>query len=149
MRVGLVGLGNMGQPMAARMRAAGLPLAVHDLRADHAREVAEAIDATVAPSLAALAASSDVVVTMLPDGGAVRDATLGPGDRLLDGLVPGAILVDMTRALFTTCGRNILPAPKRSPTTFIPAISGPSMTSMGWPPRPSISSRSSSVSVSA
>ncbi len=35
----------------------------------------------------------------------------------------------MTRALFTTCGRNILPAPKRSPTTFMPSISGPSMTS--------------------
>ena len=34
----------------------------------------------------------------------------------------------ITRALFTTCGRNILPSPKRSPTVFIPAISGPSMT---------------------
>jgi hypothetical protein len=31
----------------------------------------------------------------------------------------------MARALFTTCGRNILPSPKRSPTTVMPAISGP------------------------
>ena len=37
----------------------------------------------------------------------------------------------ITRALLTTCGRNIRPAPNRSPTTFIPAISGPSMTSSG------------------
>ena len=37
----------------------------------------------------------------------------------------------MTRALFTTWGRNILPDPNRSPTTFIPSISGPSMTSIG------------------
>ncbi|MNZ85828.1 hypothetical protein D3C78_1046330 [compost metagenome] len=37
----------------------------------------------------------------------------------------------ITRADFTTCGRNILPAPNRSPTTFMPLISGPSMTSMG------------------
>ena len=37
----------------------------------------------------------------------------------------------MARALFTTCGRNILPAPNRSPTTFMPAISGPSITSSG------------------
>ena len=37
----------------------------------------------------------------------------------------------MTRALLTTWGRNIRPAPNRSPTTFIPAISGPSMTSSG------------------
>ena len=39
----------------------------------------------------------------------------------------------ITRALLTTWGRNILPAPKRSPTTFMPAISGPSMTSRGRP----------------
>ncbi len=37
----------------------------------------------------------------------------------------------MTRADLTTCGRNILPEPKRSPTTFMPAISGPSMTCSG------------------
>ncbi len=38
----------------------------------------------------------------------------------------------ITRADFTTCGRNILPAPKRSPTTFMPAISGPSITWIGY-----------------
>ncbi len=48
----------------------------------------------------------------------------------------------ITRADFTTCGRNILPAPNRSPTTFMPSISGPSMTSSG---RPS-SRRAASVS---
>ena len=37
----------------------------------------------------------------------------------------------ITRADFTTCGRNILPEPNRSPTTFIPSISGPSITSIG------------------
>ena len=37
----------------------------------------------------------------------------------------------ITRALFTTWGRNIFPLPNRSPTTFIPAISGPSITSSG------------------
>src|SRR6185437_8210943 len=37
----------------------------------------------------------------------------------------------ITRALFTTCGRNILPEPNRSPTTFMPSISGPSMTCSG------------------
>ena len=37
----------------------------------------------------------------------------------------------MARALLTTCGRNILPAPNRSPTTFMPSISGPSITSSG------------------
>ena len=41
----------------------------------------------------------------------------------------------MTRADFTTCGRNILPSPNGSPTTFMPSISGPSITSIGRPPR--------------
>ena len=35
----------------------------------------------------------------------------------------------MVRAVFTTWGRNILPAPNSSPTWFIPSISGPSITS--------------------
>ena len=48
----------------------------------------------------------------------------------------------MTRALLTTWGRNMRPAPNRSPTTFMPAISGPSMTSMGR----SATRRASSVS---
>ena len=50
----------------------------------------------------------------------------------------------ITRADFTTCGRNILPAPKRSPTMFMPAISGPSITSSGR----LAASRASSVSAS-
>src|SRR5437868_10956856 len=37
----------------------------------------------------------------------------------------------MTRADLTTCGRNILPEPNRSPTTFMPSISGPSITCSG------------------
>jgi hypothetical protein len=37
----------------------------------------------------------------------------------------------MTRALLTTWGRNILPEPKRSPTWFMPAMSGPSMMESG------------------
>ena len=48
----------------------------------------------------------------------------------------------ITRADLTTCGRNILPEPNRSPTTFMPSISGPSMT---WSGR-SAASRASSVS---
>src|SRR5690606_16489886 len=52
----------------------------------------------------------------------------------------------MTRADFTTCGRNIFPAPNRSPTTPMPSMSGPSMTSSGRPPAAAISWRSSSVS---
>ena len=50
----------------------------------------------------------------------------------------------ITRADFTTCGRNILPAPKRSPTTPMPSIKGPSITFKGTP----YLSRAASVSSS-
>jgi len=113
MRIGLVGLGNMGSPMAARIRAAGLELDVFDTRADVARAVAGSCGAAAAGSLATLAARSEVVVTMLPDGAAVHRVVLGPGDRLLDGLAPGAVVVDMgsssptgTRALGAELARH-------------------------------------------
>src|SRR5829696_4545138 len=54
----------------------------------------------------------------------------------------------ITRALFTTCGRNILPEPNRSPTTFIPSISGSSITSSGrlaWRRASSVSSSTNSA----
>jgi len=113
MRIGLVGLGNMGSPMAARIRAAGLELGVFDTRGDVVRAVAESCGAAAAGSLATLAARSEVVVTMLPDGAAVHRVVLGPGDRLLDGLAPGAVVVDMgsssptgTRALGAELSRH-------------------------------------------
>jgi len=113
MRIGLVGLGNMGSPMAARIRAAGLELGVFDTRGDVVCAVAESCGAAAAGSLATLAARSEVVVTMLPDGAAVHRVVLGPGDRLLDGLAPGAVVVDMgsssptgTRALGAELARH-------------------------------------------
>ena len=45
--------------------------------------------------------------------------------------VSTATLFFITLALFTTCGKNILPAPNKSPTKFIPSINGPSITSKG------------------
>ena len=48
----------------------------------------------------------------------------------------------MTRADFTTWGRNIFPSPNKSPTTFMPSISGPSITCKGL----SASRRAASVS---
>ena len=54
-----------------------------------------------------------------------------PGDSASSHGVRCATAFFITRADLTTWGRNIRPAPNRSPTTFIPAISGPSMTSSG------------------
>lgn len=71
--VGFVGLGRMGGPMARRLRKAGFDLVVSDRRHELAASFAQAHDAVAAPSLDQLVKSSDAIVTMLPDGDAVRE----------------------------------------------------------------------------
>jgi 3-hydroxyisobutyrate dehydrogenase len=98
-RVGFVGLGHMGRPMACRLLAAGVPLALFDARPDAVDRVVSEAGGAPAASLLELARQSDVVITMLPDSIAVRAVIVGndagPPDRLLDALRPGSVLIDM------------------------------------------------------
>lgn len=91
MKIGLVGLGHMGRPMAARLAAAGFPLTVWNRTPGRA----VAAGATVAMSPQELAAASDVVITMLADGAAVRAVLSGP-DGVLAAARPGTIVIDMS-----------------------------------------------------
>jgi 3-hydroxyisobutyrate dehydrogenase len=113
LRVGFVGLGHMGRPMAGRLADAGFTLAVFDARSAAVESFVERyprVRATAA--LGPLARASDVVITMLPNGQAVRQVVLGAGGprgasatdqpdggetagRLIDALAPGSILADM------------------------------------------------------
>jgi 3-hydroxyisobutyrate dehydrogenase len=94
--VGFVGLGNMGWPMARHLRAGGVDLVLHDARAGRAARFAAEHGGRVAADPAELARASEVVITMLPNGDVVREVVFGSGARgLLEGLGPGAILVDM------------------------------------------------------
>ena len=97
-RVGFVGLGNMGWPMARHLREGGVGLALFDARAERAARFAREHGGQAAEGLAELARASAIVITMLPDGQVVREATLGaPGaPGLLEGWRRGAILVDMS-----------------------------------------------------
>ncbi|KFA89937.1 NAD(P)-dependent oxidoreductase [Archangium violaceum] len=91
MKVGFVGLGNMGQPMARNLRAAGHELVVYN----RTREKAEALrqqGARVADSPADAARGVEVVFSMLSDDAAVEAAVLG-GSGLLAGLEKGALHV--------------------------------------------------------
>jgi 3-hydroxyisobutyrate dehydrogenase len=94
-RVGFVGIGNMGWPMAKRVLGGGFALTVFDVdRARVARFAAETGSAG-AESGAALAGAADIVITMLPTGAVVRDALLGAGG-IARSLARGAIVVDMS-----------------------------------------------------
>lgn len=93
-RVGFVGLGTMGGPMARRLVAAGYDTAVYDIVAERVNAL-EAVGARAARSPREVAAASDLVITMLPDSGDVL-AALGGADGLSEGLRAGTVLVDMS-----------------------------------------------------
>lgn len=78
-RLGFIGLGVMGGPMAANLvKQSGLPVTVFDL--DPSRtEPLRAAGADVAATVAEVAAAADVVFLSLPDGPAVEAVVLGPG----------------------------------------------------------------------
>jgi 2-hydroxy-3-oxopropionate reductase len=93
-RIGFIGLGIMGKPMAANLLAAGYPLTVHSRGRGPVDELA-GLGASPATSARDVAAASDVVITMLPDSPDVEAVVLGP-DGVGDGIAPGALYVDMS-----------------------------------------------------
>ena len=97
--IGFVGLGNMGTPMAKRLAAAGFSLRVHDSDAGAVERFVGRCPVPVAAGPADLGRGSDVVITVLPTGAAVRQALLGEpegaGENVLAGLAPGAVVIDM------------------------------------------------------
>jgi 3-hydroxyisobutyrate dehydrogenase len=92
--IGFIGLGNMGYPMAKRLAAAGYKLHVADLNADAVKKLCAETGATAA-DLKTLGASSQVVITMLPDGKAVRKVLMDT-QGAVSGLRAGTILIDMS-----------------------------------------------------
>jgi 3-hydroxyisobutyrate dehydrogenase-like beta-hydroxyacid dehydrogenase len=97
-RLGFIGLGVMGTPMAGHLAAAGYGVTVFDLDPARAASLA-ARHATIAVATApkGVAAASDIVITMLPSGREVREVALG-ADGLLAGFAPGGLLLDTSSA---------------------------------------------------
>lgn len=93
-RVGFIGLGVMGEPMAGHLARAGYALTVHDVdRAKADGVAAQHPGAHVAATPEMLAAASDIVITMLPSGSYVREVALGEAG-LIEGFRPGSLLLD-------------------------------------------------------
>ena len=92
--VGFIGLGTMGGPMARNLAKKGHRLIVHDID-QRAVAALVAVGATAAANPRAVAAASEVVITMLPDAPDVERASLGP-DGILAGLRPGGVYIDMS-----------------------------------------------------
>jgi 3-hydroxyisobutyrate dehydrogenase len=96
-RIGFIGMGNMGAPMAANLVRGGYQVAVHDIALERARNFATTHNAHAAETLAALGRDCDLIITMLPSGHEVRQVLLeADGGALVRNLRAGGIVIDMS-----------------------------------------------------
>ncbi|MCF8566106.1 2-hydroxy-3-oxopropionate reductase [Alicyclobacillus tolerans] len=95
-RIGFIGLGVMGKPMAANLLKGGFSVTVHNRSQAAVQELVQQ-GASAAATPAEVAASSDVVITMLPDTPDVEQVYFGESG-LLSSLREGMLFVDMTTA---------------------------------------------------
>ena len=76
-KVGFIGLGIMGKPMALNLAKAGFPLTVYNRTPGKTQEL-EAAGAQVAASPAEVAAASDIIITIVGDSPDVKEVIIGP-----------------------------------------------------------------------
>ena len=117
--VGFIGLGIMGRPMAKNLLRAGHEVVVYDVLDEPVEDLVEC-GALAAKSCSDVAAASEFIITMLPDGPEVESAVFGP-EGILRGAWEGALLIDMSsinpsisRKIFDACaskGVEFLDAP--------------------------------------
>jgi 3-hydroxyisobutyrate dehydrogenase len=124
MRIGFIGLGNMGGPMAANLLKAGHSLVVFDV-VQAALDKLAGQGATAAASPKALASADvEVVITMLPSSKHARAVYLGD-DGVLAGARPGVLLVDCsTIDPFTTRDLAAAAAKQGNPMLDAPVSGG-------------------------
>lgn len=118
-KIGFVGTGVMGLPMARNVIKGGFEVAAFDINPD-ALQTLRQDGGTVADSAKAAAAGADMVVTMLPNGDHVLEAVFGENGAL-EGMPESAVLVDMSTILptitdeiaqrLTAAGRRLVDAP--------------------------------------
>lgn len=91
-RVGVIGLGLMGAPMAANFIKAGFPVTVWNRTAEKSQKLAK-LGAAVAPSPAELAEQVEILLTIVNDPPALEEVLWGKHGAL-DGLKSGSVLID-------------------------------------------------------
>lgn len=95
-KLGFIGLGIMGKPMAARLLAKGYSLLVNDLDEKRAEDLLP-MGAGYA-STQEIGAECDIVFTILPNGAIVKQVLFGR-NGVADALKPGSLVVDMSSVL--------------------------------------------------
>jgi 3-hydroxyisobutyrate dehydrogenase len=93
-RIGFIGLGIMGKPMALNLRKAGLQLTVYNRSASKVRDLID-VGAAAAADPAAVARESDVIITMLTDTPDVEAVLFGKRG-VAEAVRPGSTVIDMS-----------------------------------------------------
>lgn len=93
-KVGFIGLGAMGKPMAKNLIKAGYELIIHDLNPHPVAELVS-LGAKKGNNPAEVASAVEVLITMLPADEEVKEVVLGP-KGILEGGKAGLVLIDMT-----------------------------------------------------
>jgi 3-hydroxyisobutyrate dehydrogenase-like beta-hydroxyacid dehydrogenase len=102
-RVGFVGLGVMGLPMAGHLLKAGFSVSGWGRREETAARAAAA-GVEIRPDVASLAGDADFVIGMVTTSSDIEDLALRPGG-LLESMRPGSVLVDMSTVAPATSRR--------------------------------------------
>lgn len=107
MRIGFIGVGKMGAPMALRLAGAGHAVSVYDTSQEAVTALAGTEGITATPTLEDVVRGAEMVVTMLPNGKIVRTVV----ESCMGAMEDGAVLVDMSTSypLETTSLREVLP----------------------------------------
>jgi 3-hydroxyisobutyrate dehydrogenase len=122
LRIGFIGIGAMGWPMASNLARGGHPVTVYDGNAAARERFVHERRGRSAATLADLAADADIVITMLPTGPIVRQVFLeDEGGALAHSLRPGTVVIDMSSseplgtrdlaATLSTRGVSLIDAP--------------------------------------
>jgi len=131
MRIGFIGTGTMGTPIAGRLVAAGHQLTVYDIRREATRDL-EQQGAGVADTPRAVAQASEAVFTSLPGPSQVEAAALDPKTGVIAGIAEGGAYIDLTTNAPETI-RRLAAACRERGVAFLDApVSGrpPNMTVM-------------------
>ncbi len=124
-KIGFIGLGNMGKPMAVNLARAGLDLMVYDLRPEAMAELS-ALGAKVASSTAELGEKCDIISVVVINDRQVEEVISGRGlgDGLLAGMKPGGLIIIHSTITPATCQRLASACAERGIAVIDAPVSG-------------------------
>ena len=124
-KIGFIGLGNMGKPMAMNLARAGMDITVYDLNPDTMRDLA-ALGAKTASSTAGIGEKCDIVELVVMNDRQIEEVITGrgQGDGLLAGMKPGGLIIIHSTVSPVTCQRMAAACAERQISVIDAAVSG-------------------------